>query len=73
MTESPTKQQQRGSNAMTEQQKLNARARAIGAQINVIVGWLVVDKDGNQYAVRKAVELDALIAELERMESNNAG
>lgn len=58
---------------MTEQQKLNARARAIGAQINVIVGWLVVDKDGNEYAVRKAAELDALIAELERMENYNAG
>jgi hypothetical protein len=51
----------------TEQQKINARGRAIGAKIRIARGWDVEAKDGNFYIVTTASELHALIDNLEKM------
>jgi hypothetical protein len=51
----------------TEQQKINARGRAIGAKIRIARGWDVEAKDGNIYHVTTASELHALIDNLEKM------
>ena len=51
----------------TEQQKTNARARKIGARVNVAKGWDVTAADGTLYRVTTKAELDALLTELEKM------
>jgi hypothetical protein len=38
------------SSHQTEQQKINARGRAIGAKIRIASGWCVEVKDGNYHA-----------------------
>ena len=47
------------------QQTLNARAKAIGATIELFNGWTAIAKDGNVYMVKKKPQLNALINNLE--------
>jgi len=56
---------------MTEQQKLNARARKLGAKITIAKGWDVQSKAGTFYRVTTAKELNELVAKLEKMEKEN--
>jgi hypothetical protein len=51
----------------TEQQKINARGRAIGAKIRIARGWYVEATDGNIYHVTTTRELHTLIDNLEKM------
>ena len=51
-----------------EQQKQNARARAIKAKINYFRGWKVTDKNGNEYFVEKASDIGNLLSDLENAE-----
>lgn len=48
------------------QQKNNERARKIGAKINYVTGWLVIDKNGNQHFVEKYAHAEQVLKELEK-------
>ncbi len=56
---------------MNEQQKLNQRARTVGAKITIAQGWDVQSKDGTVYRVTTAKELNELVAQLEKIEKEN--
>lgn len=47
------------------QEKVNERARKIGAKINYCPGWIVTDKDGNQHFVEKYAQAEQVLKELE--------
>ena len=53
-----------------EQQKQNARARAIKAKVNYWRGWRVTDKDGNEFYVEKASDIVRLLTDLENVNRN---
>lgn len=55
-------------NAQTER---NVKAREIGARISIAHGWDVHAKDGTVYRVTTAAELDDLLKQLKKMESEN--
>ena len=52
-------------NKLSAQQKLNERARKIGAKIELFNGHIVTMTDGSWYKVSSQSELYALIANLE--------
>lgn len=48
------------------QEKVNERARKIGAKINYVTGWLVIDKDGNRHFVEKYAHAEQVLDQLEK-------
>jgi hypothetical protein len=48
------------------QEKVNERARKIGAKINSFNGYVVIDKEGNRYYVEKHAHAEQVLSELEK-------